>query len=63
MGWRLASCYEGLARAHAAAGHREERDSFIRLSESVLETEEDDEDRGLIASQLRSIPGYSEQRG
>jgi hypothetical protein len=59
-GWRLASCYEGMARASAAAGRPDERDRFIRLSEEALETEDDAEEREVIASQLRSIPGYVE---
>jgi cation transport regulator ChaB len=59
-GWRLASCYEGMARANAAAGHMDERDRFIGLAESALEAEENDEERDVIASQLRSIPGYAD---
>jgi hypothetical protein len=59
-GWRLASGYEGMARAHATAGNSDERDRFILLAEKSLEMEDDAEERDLIGSQLRSIPGYSE---
>ncbi|MGD1012001.1 MAG: hypothetical protein ABR925_05665 [Acidimicrobiales bacterium] len=55
--WRLASCYEGMARAEAAAGNRAERDRFAALAREVLAGLDDEEDRELIASQLASIPG------
>ena len=56
-GWLVASTQEGLARAHAAAGHDDERDRFAADSRRTLETVDDAEDRELIASQLASIPG------
>jgi hypothetical protein len=54
--WLLASCYEGMARAHAIAGNRAERDQYVELSRAVLETVDDAEDRKLIESQLATIP-------
>lgn len=57
--WRLASCYEGMARAHAAGGDEAERDRFAGLAREVLATLEDAEDRELIASQLASVPGLA----
>jgi hypothetical protein len=54
--WRLASMYEGMARAHAAAGDAAERDRYAALAREVLATVEDAEDRDLIESQLSSIP-------
>lgn len=54
--WLLASCYEGVARAHAVAGNAEERDRYITLARWVLETVDDAEDRELIESQISTIP-------
>jgi hypothetical protein len=54
--WLLASCYEGVARAHAIAGDTNERDRHIELARAVLETVDDPEDRELIESQLNTIP-------
>jgi len=56
--WRLASAYEGMARAHAAAGDAAERDRHVALSKEILETVEDPEDRNQIAEQLQTVPGY-----
>jgi hypothetical protein len=55
--WLVASAQEGLARAHAAAGHDEERDRFAADARRTLATVEDTDDRDLIAGQLASIPG------
>jgi hypothetical protein len=54
--WLLASCYEGVARAHAIAGSPGERDRYIALARAVLDTVEDPEDRELIESQISTIP-------
>jgi hypothetical protein len=54
--WLLASCYEGVARAHAVAGDTAERDRFIALARAVLDTIDDPEDRELIESQISTIP-------
>ncbi len=55
--WLLASTQEGLARAHACAGHDEERDRFAADARRTLDTVDDTEDHDLIAGQLASIPG------
>ena len=60
--WRLASCYEGMARAHATAGNATERDRWAGLCREVVDTLEDAEDRELIASQLASVPGVTPAR-
>lgn len=53
--WLAASTCEGLARAHAAAGHSEERDVWIEQAQQLLAEVDDDEDRALIESQIASI--------
>ena len=55
--WRLASCYEGMARAEAAAENTAMRDHWAALARQVLDGLDDDEDRALISAQLASIPG------
>ena len=55
--WLLASTLEGLARAHATAGHDEERDAAAAEARLVLETVDDDEDRDIVEGQLATIPG------
>lgn len=57
--WLLASTQEGLARAHATAGHDDERDRFAAAARATLESVDDNEDRTLIASQLAAIPGLA----
>lgn len=58
--WLVASTLEGLARAHAVAGHDEERDAFAADARRVLEAVEDEEDREIVEGQLASIPGLSD---
>jgi hypothetical protein len=57
-GWRLASCHEGMARAHACSGDDAERDRHIRAARRLLDEVADPEERGLVESQLESVPGY-----
>lgn len=57
--WLVASTLEGLARAHAVAGHDEERDAFAADARRVLEAVEDDEDREIVEGQLATVPGLS----
>ncbi len=54
--WRLASCYEGMARAEAVAGNGPERDRWVALAREVLAGLDDEEDRELIESQLATVP-------
>jgi hypothetical protein len=55
--WRLASCYEGTARAEDAAGNGPRRDHFAALAREVLKGLDDEDDRELISSQLATISG------
>jgi len=61
--WRLASCYEGMARAEAAAENAAMRDHWAALAREVLDGLDDDEDRALISAQLASIPGVVSSGG
>jgi hypothetical protein len=54
--WRLASAYEGVARACAAGGDWAESEHWSQRCRQVLAGLDDEEDRDLIASQLASIP-------
>lgn len=51
-----ASALEGLARAHAAAGHQAERDRYAELATAALQDVDDPEDRDLITDQLSTVP-------
>lgn len=53
--WLRASVCEGLARAHASAGHAEERDDWIIRAQEELERVVDPDDRRLIEDQLAGI--------
>lgn len=57
--WLAASTLEGLARAHAVAGHDEERDAFAADARRVLEAVEDEEDREIVEGQLATVPGLA----
>ena len=54
-GWLKASACEGLARAHAVAGHSQERDAWIDRARQLLAEVDDAEDRELIESQIATI--------
>lgn len=53
--WLKASTCEGLARAHAAAGHAAERDAWVVKARELLERVDDQDDRAVIERQLASI--------
>jgi hypothetical protein len=55
--WRLASCFEGMARAHAILGNSHERDRYAEKCRAVLTTLKDEEDREIVAGQLSTVPG------
>jgi hypothetical protein len=57
-GWRLASCHEGMARAHACSGEDAQRDRHIKVARTLLAAVEDPEERRLVESQLETVPGY-----
>ena len=54
--WRLASCYEAMARAYAAAGDGAGYEHWAAMAREVIGSLEDEEDRELVARQLASIP-------
>jgi hypothetical protein len=54
--WRLASCVEGMARAHAARGDKVARDFYADRCQALLAALPDDEDRELITGQLATVP-------
>jgi hypothetical protein len=57
--WRLASCVEGMARAHAARGDKVSRDFYADRCAALIQGMADDEERESIASQLATIPEVS----
>jgi hypothetical protein len=57
--WLIASTQEGMARAHAVAGHDEERDRWAADARRTLQDVDDSEDRELIESQLATVPGLA----
>ncbi len=52
----LASCCEGMARAHAAAGDRATRDHWLDRARAALGSIADEHDRAEIAAQIDSVP-------
>jgi hypothetical protein len=54
--WMTASAYEGLARAHAAAGHKAERDAYLSRAREALDEISEDGERAVIAPQIDSVP-------
>lgn len=58
--WLVASTLEGLARAHACAGHETERDRYAADTRRALESVDDEQDRALVAGQLAAIPGIEQ---
>jgi hypothetical protein len=57
--WRLPSAFEGMARAHAAAGDAAGRDAYVDRCRRALAAVGDEDDRDLIAGQLASVPGIA----
>jgi hypothetical protein len=57
-GWRLASCHEGMARAHACSGNDSERDRHVKTARALLDNVDDAGERSLVEAQLESVPGY-----
>jgi len=62
-GWRLASAYEGMARACSTAGDAEGRQRHLALGRDALEREQDAESRQAIAEQLEAVPEVVGLRG
>jgi hypothetical protein len=55
--WLKASTCEGLARAHAVAGHEAERDAWVLKAKELLGQVDDADDRAVIEAQLATIDG------
>ncbi len=55
--WLKASTCEGLARAHAVAGHDAERDAWVLKAKELLGQVDDADDRAVIEGQLATIDG------
>lgn len=55
-GWRLAACYEAMARAAAAAGDAAERERWLARATEALDAIDDPEERASIAGQVASVP-------
>ena len=53
--WDLASALEVVARAHLAAGNRDEAAAYAELARKELESVADADDRDVIASQLAEL--------
>lgn len=54
--WLIASTAEGVVRAYAAANDPEARDRWYAVAQGLVDAIADEDDRRLIAEQLRSIP-------
>jgi hypothetical protein len=57
--WMRASALEGLARAHAAAGHQPERDDYLRMAREALDDISEDGEREMISGQIDTVPEAS----
>ncbi len=55
-GWLHASALEGMARAHAAAGNRAERDAYLHRATEATAQIADTTERDLISSQIATVP-------
>jgi hypothetical protein len=54
--WLHASALEGMARAHAAAGNRAERDAYLQRATEASTRIADTTERELISSQIATVP-------
>lgn len=55
----LAFAYEALARGHAVAGDSEQARAYTEQALTAAEDIADDDDRGLVLSDLETIPGQA----
>jgi hypothetical protein len=53
----IAFAYEAMARAHAVAGQKADRDKYAGLAEQAGEQIEDNDNRDYFSSELSTIPG------
>lgn len=54
----LVYAYEGMARALAVSGNKNERNKYINLAKEAGNEIKEKEDRELFFNDLKSIPGY-----
>jgi hypothetical protein len=54
--WLLASAYEGLARAYAVAGDRDQARLWRDRAVDVLDAVDDEEDREIVRADIDSLP-------
>ena len=57
----LAYAYEAIARAYAVAGEKGEADKYIQLARKVGEQIKEKENRDLLHTDLKTIPGYKKE--
>jgi len=60
-GFDLAYAYEAIARAYAVAGKKGEADKYIQLAKKAGEQIKEKENRDLLHSDLKTIPGYKKE--
>lgn len=60
-GFDLAYAYEAMARAYAVAGKKGETDKYIQLTKKAGEQIKEKENRDLLHSDLKTIPGYKKE--
>jgi hypothetical protein len=59
--WQVAAAYEGMARAHTAAGDRAARDYWVQRCTIALGAVSDAGDRSVVAEQLLNLPDLPAQ--
>jgi len=57
----LAYAYEAMARAYAVAAKKGEADKYIQLTKKAEEQIKEKENRDLLHSDLKTIPGYKKE--
>ncbi len=53
--WLRASMHEGMARAYAAIDNQQRKVQHIELAREILKSEQSQEDRELIESQIATV--------
>lgn len=57
----LAYAYEAMARAYAVAGEKGEAGKYIQLTKKAGEQIKEKENRDLLHTDLKTIPGYKKE--
>lgn len=60
-GFDLAYTYEAIARAYTVAGEKGEADKYIQLAKKAGEQIKEKENRDLLHTDLKTIPGYKKE--